>query len=263
MLKQALTSITFRQLSASTIIDLAASASIDAIEWGGDIHVPHGDVQTARHVRQMTEAAGLYTCAYGSYYRAGTHGDAASAFAPVLDTAIALGAGIVRVWAGNKGSQEHTKADTAQLVDALSSIVSMAEKQGARVALEYHRKTYTDTLDTTLFLLHSVPGLRTFWQPPVGMPPADNLHAMARLQGFVESLHVFEWTETGERRQLSEGSAHWPAYLQMVAQLPSTHHATTEFVMGDDPQQFIADAHALRHFIEQAHQVDIKSEDCI
>jgi len=47
-------SITFRSLTAERIIALVRQAGLSAIEWGGDIHVRHGDTGRAREVRRLT-----------------------------------------------------------------------------------------------------------------------------------------------------------------------------------------------------------------
>ena len=48
MLTGGLVSITFRDLEANEIIDLVKKSGLTAIEWGGDVHVPHGDFNRAR-----------------------------------------------------------------------------------------------------------------------------------------------------------------------------------------------------------------------
>jgi 3-dehydroshikimate dehydratase len=50
MLIPGLVSVTFRKLSPQEIIALTAEAQLQVIEWGGDIHVPHGDIQQAENV---------------------------------------------------------------------------------------------------------------------------------------------------------------------------------------------------------------------
>lgn len=71
MLKTGLVSITFRNLKVEEIIDLVVKAGLDAIEWGGDIHVPHGDIKKACKVARLMKKADLEMAAYGSYYRVG------------------------------------------------------------------------------------------------------------------------------------------------------------------------------------------------
>ena len=99
-MKPGLVSISFRKLSWQDTLSLAKTAGLEAIEWGGDVHVPHGDVALAREVGEATRAAGLEVAAYGSYYRLG---EPAPDFSDVLASAKALGAPIIRIWAGSYG----------------------------------------------------------------------------------------------------------------------------------------------------------------
>ncbi len=71
MICPGLVSVSFRSLNCKEITELVKNAGLSSIEWGGDIHVPQGDLKKAREVRKMTQDAGLMTAAYGSYYRAG------------------------------------------------------------------------------------------------------------------------------------------------------------------------------------------------
>ena len=115
MLKSGLTSVTFRSLPPKAIIDLVVQASLDAIEWGGDVHVPHGDIGRAGEIREMTEESGLITSSYGSYYRVCAGRDSSRAagvmiteanppIEGVLETAVELKVPTVRLWAGDRGS---------------------------------------------------------------------------------------------------------------------------------------------------------------
>src|SRR5689334_25420235 len=95
-------SVTLRACSIDDVVAVAAGAGLECIEWGGDVHVPPGDLAAARHARQTTLAAGLRVASYGSYWRCS--GD----FGPVLATARELGAPRVRIWAGETGSADAT-----------------------------------------------------------------------------------------------------------------------------------------------------------
>jgi 3-dehydroshikimate dehydratase len=63
MFKTGLVSITFRRHSPEQIIAWVKQAGLDGIEWGGDIHVPHGNVTRASEVRAMTIDSGLTVAA--------------------------------------------------------------------------------------------------------------------------------------------------------------------------------------------------------
>ncbi|MEL7086971.1 MAG: hypothetical protein AAGL98_00775 [Planctomycetota bacterium] len=67
MILPGLVSVTFRKLTPTQICELAADAGLQGIEWGGDVHVPAGDVGAAKAVAALTRARGLAVAAYGSY----------------------------------------------------------------------------------------------------------------------------------------------------------------------------------------------------
>ena len=48
MVATGLTSVTFRKLDPLQVIQLTKSAGLQSIEWGGDIHVPAGDLDNAK-----------------------------------------------------------------------------------------------------------------------------------------------------------------------------------------------------------------------
>ena len=123
MIRSALVSITFRKLSPAEIIGLVKQAGLDGIEWGGDVHVPHGDVARAGEVRRMTEDAGLQVSAYGSYYRVGH--EEPCPFEQIVETAVALGAPDIRVWAGKQGSEASDAAYRNLVVDTSRRIADL------------------------------------------------------------------------------------------------------------------------------------------
>jgi sugar phosphate isomerase/epimerase len=248
-----LVSITFRKLTANEVIDLAKKAGLAGIEWGGDIHVPHGQVGVAREVAHRTRDAGLACSAYGSYYRLGTPGP--DAFPEILQTAVALGTRIIRVWPGSAGSAESDASTRDRVAADGRAIAAQAADAGLTIACEWHGNTLTDTADSAAALFGAVdhPSFQTYWQPP-NKTPADacleNLEsALPRLAG----LHVFHWDEqTVDRRPLSEGASRWRQYLTRAAAAPATtepRYAMLEFVRDDDPSQFFCDAETLKNWL--------------
>ena len=111
-IRPGLCSVTFRALEAEEVVGLAAEAGLEVIEWGADVHVPVGDIERAAQVATETENAGLTSCSYGSYFRAGTDEE----LTPILDSAEALGVDRVRVWAGHLGSSEASDEHWADVV---------------------------------------------------------------------------------------------------------------------------------------------------
>ena len=245
-MKTSVASVTFRNRTVEQVAELARRAGLDAIEWGGDIHLPPGDRQAIERVRQSTRQNGLEISAYGSYYRAGEED-----FAPVLQTALAVDCRLIRVWAGRQASGQCTPEQRQLVVNNLRRAVEQAAEAGCVVATEYHANTLTDTLDSALQLLADVPGLHTFWQPPVGLSLAENMQALQALTGKIESLHVYHRSVQGECRPLSEGAENWRAYFRAALQDGLQHYATLEFVKDGTEEQFLQDAAALHLLFEE------------
>ncbi len=162
-----LVSVTFRKLTASAVINMVKEAGLDGIEWGGDIHVPPEDLENAARVRRQTLDAGLKIAAYGSYYRLGAN---QASFGPILETALALEATTIRVWAGTVGSVNAGAAAWQGVISDGEKIADMAATAGVSISLEFHPDTLTDTPQSTLRLLRAIdrPNVFSYWQPPVG-----------------------------------------------------------------------------------------------
>lgn len=250
-----LVSVTFRGLPPQEIVALAAQARLAGIEWGGDIHVPHGDLARAREVGAMTREAGLEVAAYGSYYEVGESEAAGLSFARGLDTAVALGAPLIRVWAGKCGSADTDTAYRRRVVEESRRIAGEAASAGIGVAFEFHCGTLTDSADSAAALMAATApaGMRCYWQPPVGWTQSECLAALNRLKPHLANLHVYHWLDSGERRPLTEGAGPWLAYLRAAAPIAAggPRWAMLEFVRDDNPAQMLEDAAVLVHLISQ------------
>ena len=246
-----LTSVTFRKMSPTEIIAHAAHAHLDGIEWGGDVHVPPGDGATAQRIAKQTRDAGLKIPSYGSYYRLGVSPKEESD--KVLASAAELGAGIVRVWAGNTGSAQATTESRAKIIDDARALTEKAASGGLRIACEWHGGTLTDTLESARHLLNTVdhPAFGTYWQPRNGQSVESRLLDLKAIAPHLMGLHVFQWGVKGERQPLFAGDTVWEPCLSQVAKadLPPLF-AHLEFVPNDDPKQMHDDAAALRHWIK-------------
>jgi sugar phosphate isomerase/epimerase len=152
MIKAGLTSISFRNLSVDEIIGNVLKAGLYAIEWGGDIHVPHGNIKTAENTRKKTEERGIVISSYGSYYRAGVSEKKGDAFKSVLLSAKALNAPCIRIWAGAKELEGSEISDLDDIIRDTYRIADMAESEGISIAFEYHGGTLTATNKSTYLL---------------------------------------------------------------------------------------------------------------
>ncbi len=247
-----LLSVTFRKLSARRVVELATEAKLDGIEWGADVHVPPGDAGIARSVKRMCDDAGIAVACYGSYHHAGG-GDSAGDFERILDSAGELGAPLIRVWAGRRGSADADGAYRGAVASDLADLCDRAAARGIEVAMEYHDGTLTDTLESTLGLIDAVGGgrLKTLWQPRHGAAKASGVADLGRLMPWLRNLHVFHWwPDATHRLPLAEGAGRWPAFLDAARADGRDRWALLEFVSGDDEGQFLRDAATLRGWLE-------------
>ena len=250
MLRPGLVSVTFRALSPRQIIDACLEAGLEGIEWGGDVHVP--DFETAREVGQMTREAGLEVAAYGSYFRCDTN------FGDTAVIAEALGAPLVRVWAGQTDARQASEDNWERVGHYLSVARAMGDTWGFEVATEFHSGTLAADGPNARRLVESCAGAQTLWQPlrcgPDFEPQiAENLEDLRAVAPFLSNVHVYEWANdaNGERQRLSlEGSTQWPLYIEKLKQIGGARWLLLEFVPDDDPQILAREAAALRALIK-------------
>lgn len=247
-----LVSITFRALSPRQVIDLVQQADLQTIEWGGDIHVPVGDVARAREVGRQTREAGLSVTAYGSYYRLGSDDAQASLFPRVLESAVALGAPTVRVWAGGKSSSETSPPERDGIVADAFRVADLAREAGVRICLEYHAGTLTDTRESVLRLMEEIshPRVDFLWQPAPGETAEEGVTRLREVSPRLGHTHIFHWWPTAaERRPLREGGERWGRYLASMPRRQEGLPCLLEFVRGDDVEQFREDAATLLRWL--------------
>ncbi len=241
MTETGLVSVTFRALDYDNIIDLTVRAGLGGIEWGGDIHVPHGDVTCAAAVAAATRQRGLSVLSYGSYYRC-DGGD----FDAVLRTAVALDAPVIRVWAGGKDGGDASPDERDAIVADLRRVCDMAYACGVCIATEYHRNTLTDTQQSVVRLFDEVgrDNFYTYWQPLDNTTHEQNLRNIAQLCDLHKLWHIHAYHWVGrERLPLRGGADAWRAY---VAAAYNAQAVLLEFVKDDAPSQFLDDATCLK-----------------
>ncbi|MDE0327983.1 MAG: sugar phosphate isomerase/epimerase [Anaerolineaceae bacterium] len=250
MLHAGLVSITFRQLEPARIVTLAQEAQLASIEWGGDLHAPPGDERRARQLASMTRDAGLLVSAYGSYFRLRDEAEEEAPFEAVLATALALGAPVIRVWAGDAGPDATSPGERERIMERARRVCALASAVGTSVDFEFHRNTLTETSVMASLLLREVKGAGVYWQPRNGWLPQENLLALEAVSPRLGNVHCFHWWPTSrDRLPLRDGEADWRLYLDRLAALPGERQVSLEFVRDESPEQFLRDAATLRAWL--------------
>lgn len=246
-----LCSVTFRELEVDDLLAIAQGNSLHTIEWGADKHVRPDDPAHAVRVRKKCKTAGLTEVSYGSYYRAG-HLENEFSFDQILLAAQALGANMIRVWAGKKGSAAFSDEDFDRLVDDLKACSQKAADVSLRIILEYHRNTYTDTPETARKLMEACdePNLFIGWQPDVGGSMEHHKHAIETIAPWVDTIHVFQWDDKAKRYPLEDGLEAWQQYVEWLRSAGyKRERYLLEFVKDDDMVQFARDVSTLRDIV--------------
>lgn len=250
MKKIGLCSVTFRRFPAEKVTELAAENGLDCIEWGGDIHVPHGDTIRAAQVGGAARKSGLSCNSYGSYFRC----DGFETFKPVSAAAKALGASVIRIWAGEKDSEKFTDEEFERLAETVSACADYAGKYGQKIAFEYHYGTYCDRPEAVGKLLDAVhkKNAGTYWQPAYWLGDVSdseriekNLAAIELLKERLINIHVYNWRGF-ERFPLSAAADEWALYLR---RLPSHCDLLLEFVKDDEVRRFEEDVKILKNLV--------------
>ncbi len=265
MIKTGIVSVTFRKLSNDEIINISKQANIDAIEWGGDIHVPLDNIENAKLTGENTRKAGLSVASYGSYYRVGCYENYITEFSKVLLTAINLGAPNIRVWAGNKGSSNADYEYRKKIADESYEIAKTASLHGITVSYECHGGTLTDSLDSYISLLNDVKQIAdkdgnssictyAYFQPYADMPLTQVYEYIDKLAPFLTNVHVFNWRVINgsiQRFCLSDGGQYWRDIFNRVKTIHDnkTRYMLIEFVKNDSCNQFLEDVIFLKDFL--------------
>lgn len=247
-----LASVTFRNLPAERIIALAKEAGLDGVEWGSDVHVPVGRIACAEAVFHKTAAAGLRVLSYGSYYRLSGRNGASDAFLPVLDTAAALHAPNIRIWAGDLSPGQVDGETMRRMSEELSAIGEMAKRKRIRISLEYHRHTLTETADSLLHLLGQAgcDNVYTYWQPDPDLTHMQRCAEIRKIRPHISNIHVFEWTKGDVRRPLEEGADNWKSYIDLANLSLESSAYLLEFVKDDKIDNLERDALVLRQWLQ-------------
>ena len=240
-----LVSITFRQHSPEQIVEMCVKNHLQVIEWGGDVHVPHGDLEKAAQVGRLTREHGLDVAAYGSYYRLAASPADGLHFPAVLASAVALKTKAIRVWAGNRGSADADSGWRNAVIQDALRCANLAAEKGITLCYEFHGGTLTDTLESTCDLLDATehPFIKTLWQPPHGRPLDECLAGLRTLAPRLHHIHGFHWwPDSSHRLPLRDGKDRWTAYVAELRFLGLNPNILLEFVAGDSPETLAGDA---------------------
>lgn len=253
MLVAGLTSVTFRRFSYDEIAVIAKWSGLSCIEWGGDLHVPPGDIRRAKEVKALMADNGLKTASYGSYYRCGIDREKI-AFEKILETALELNAPLIRVWAGGKGSGEISEEERKAVILDSRRAADLASRSGIKIGFEFHGGTLNDNAEATQELMKelSCPNAGTYWQAPPGMAFEQCCASLNKVLPWLLNIHVYHYRgRPPQRTLLEDGRESWRAFFEIAGKTAENHYALLEFVLNDNIFSFRKDAELLKMLAER------------
>src|SRR5699024_4927626 len=122
---------------------------------------------------------------------------------------------------------------------------------GIDVGLEFHGRTLTDEIGSTLRLLDEIGReyVLSYSQPHQGMPDVQALDTLNEALPRASPIHVFSWWPTHERLPLAERSPLSARAFAILAAEGSDRDALLEFVPGDERAVLRREAVTLRTLI--------------
>ena len=253
MILPGVASVTFRKKTPREVIAITKKAGLSAIEWGSDVHVPQGALAVAREVRDMPAAAGLTIPSYGSYYNLGTCAE----FEPFVESARALGAKNIRVWAGEHSHATIVARERERVIDDARRVSELAAAAGITVSAEFHNDSMNDSAEASAAFLRAVahPNFFTYWQQPLELPPEKQLPELLRVlqNGRLTNIHIFQyrvWDGGREQQLLSDARELWRSFFDALRADGHSRAAFLEFVRNGEEEAFLADAQTLRSLLD-------------
>lgn len=243
-MKIGMTSLTLGNNSPSEVLQIAKEIGLDGIEWGvSDEHLPLRDEQRAKEIKELSEELGIEIFSLGSYCRMESKEDCDAA----LETAVLLGAPIIRVWAGKKSPNECNEEYRNMIIENTVYMAVKAAEHNIVLGFEYHPYTLTETCDEALALVKSVnrKNVGLYWQPDFALSMEENRRDRDRvIPCCIGNMHIQNYTPETGYGMLSEMKEKLCAYYDDIKAEP--YRLMIEFVKDGSVENLKLDAETLK-----------------
>jgi len=248
-----LCSMTLRGETAEGVVKIAKRLFLQGIEWSSKLHAPPGDLLRAEAIRKICHDEGVSAPSYGCYFRAD---DEHESVAGIVESALALGAKNIRVWAGSKASSASSEDEYEAVASRLRSFCLTAKRAGLTVGLEYHVGTLADEATGVMALIDAVgtDNLYTYWQPrPRFFDVMAAKNEIIVVNKKLSHLHVFYGDHQFEQFSLESGLNYWRDILfaAQPGEFLDPPYAFLEGVRGHSIDQLERDAAVLLRLLTE------------
>ncbi len=238
-----LVSISFRDKTPKEILKAMNDAGLKVIEWGSDVHCPP---EKAGEIAKLQEEFGTKCCSYGTYFRLGV--TPIAELRGYIDAAKVLGANVLRLWCGDKDSENYTAEEKTKLFSECFAAASIAEEQNVTLCMECHNWTYTNKIESALELMKAVNSkhFRMYWQPNQFRSFEENLEYARKISPYTKHIHVFKW-QGQKKYSLNKGINEWKAFL---GNFEGEHALLLEFMPDNKIESLKIEAEALKEIVK-------------
>ena len=204
-----LVSISFRDKTPKEILSAMKEAGLNFIEWGSDVHCPP---ESASEIAELQKEFGIQCCSYGTYFRLGV--TPLEELYGYIAAAKILGTDILRVWCGDKNSEDYSDEEKKHLFEQCKKAAKIAEENGVILCMECHNWTYTNKKEGAKELIKAVDSesFQMYWQPNQFKSFEENIDFAKTIAPYTKHIHVFKWR--GQKKfSLNEGISEWKQFL--------------------------------------------------
>ncbi len=244
-LKIGVASVTFRNKTLAEVTEIAEKAGVSYIEWGADVHVK--TVNDAEEAKRLCSSKGIEISSYGSYYRTGT--DSLDKWENILKIADTIGAKSIRIWLGDKDSEETSEEEYKKLLDELDFLCTSAEKYGILVCPECHDNTFNNNTSAIIKLKNDLKknNFKTYFQSRYFRYDYD-IDRIEKTFDFIENVHVSYRDLAREQRFRKKDKGYLDKLLKKLIEMNFDGIVMIEFTKGSREKSFMKDAEKLRSY---------------
>lgn len=246
-MKIGMTSLTFRNRSVEEVVQYAKKAGVHGIEWGvSDGHMPLGNLEQAEKIKALSKENGIEIFSLGAY----CHMENNNECDKVLETAIMLGAPVIRIWAGEKSPRDCDESHINRIVINSVYMAKQAKQHSIRLGFEYHQNTLTENAESAVALINRINmnNVGLYWQPNGMITPNENLKERNLVLPYsVGNMHIHNYCVKNGYQPLSDIRENLYMYFDDIKKQP--YNIMIEFVKDSILENFIADVKVLRELL--------------
>jgi len=239
-----MTSLTLRNQCVEDVIKVARAAGVEGIEWGvSDEHLPLCDCVQAEKIKTLSKKYGVKIFSLGSYCGMNDK----EMCDKTLETAVMLGAPVIRVWAGEQSPKDCDEDYINLIVSNTVYMAKKAEKYNISLGFEYHQNTLTETAESAVALVKKVnmKNVGLYWQPLWMSTTEENLSARTKVLPYlIGNLHIHNYSPEKGYQPLSDIMGDLHLYYDDIKE--KDYNVMIEFVKDSDFENLKDDASVLK-----------------